>query len=175
MSIEKKLKNNPVLAVIIAILLVAVLLYIFSKKPFESGAEKIKKLRKKISKDIDKLNLAKERKVKLVKKAHKLFQVIVAASIVVFFLINSVLVYLGFSFFQALEGTTLLVGSVSAISSIYVFNKLSINALFEMAENKIVLWVYKRNSFDPTELISLEDKIRSSEMEISKIQVLINS
>lgn len=174
MNNEKALKFNPVTAMIIAILLVAVLLYIFSKEPFDSGKEKIKELRKRINDDISKLRLAEEKKVELTRKAQKLFRTVIAVSILGFILLNSLLVYIGFDFIQALEGTTLFIGATGAVASIYTFNRISVNALFEMVENKLVLWVYRKNSFDPKDIAKLELQINRSKIELNKIQGLTN-
>lgn len=168
---DRSLKLSPLVWVLIAVLLILVLTYLFVKEPFNSTSNKISELRSKIDEDVAKLKLARETERILINKAHQIFRNITIGLILFFVGINSGLVYYGFGFIEALEGTTLLVTFIGTACSLFIFNKISVNSLLEMAEKEVILWVYKRNSFEPETILIIEEQITRQRNLLTKMEI----
>ena len=167
---EKEIKFNPLTTAAIIILVIVIIVYCLSRSPFEGISEKISELRKQIDRDVSQLNLAEQTQKHLMSKAQSLFKYLTVAIIILFLGVNAALINLGASFLDALEGTTLIVTMAGSVCSIIVFNKISVNALLDMAQKRVLLWVYRRNGFDPSVINLLNNRITNNESELYSLK-----
>lgn len=167
---ERKLKFDPLTTALIILLVIVVVAYCLSKAPFESVSKKISELQAKIDRDLSLLKIARKTQKDLQAKAERLFKYLSVGVVLLFILINIGLVSLGISFLEALEGTTLIVTITGSICSIIVFNKISVNALLEMAQKKVMIWVYQKNGFNPDIVDRLKERINSTNAQLENLK-----
>ncbi|SNT28711.1 hypothetical protein SAMN05421640_3197 [Ekhidna lutea] len=152
--------------VIVAIILLAT--YFLAKAPTDAVSSKVSSLKKKISDDLIRLKLAREKQAQLEKKAQTMFRMIACLVIVVFLGVNGFLIYFGIPWISALEGTMLVVTLLTSISSFIVFNRLSVNALLDLVQKQVMLWIYKRNGFSAEVIKMIELRIASKQTKFSQ-------
>ena len=155
---EKK-EWRIVIWIIVIVAIILLTAYFLAKAPADAVSSKVGSLRKKINHDLVKLRLAKEKKAQLEQKAQKVFHFIACCVIVVFLGINAILIYYGIDWISALEGTMLVITLLTSISSIIVFNRISVNALLDLVQKQVILWIYKRNGFSMSSVRSIEKRI----------------
>ena len=154
--------------IILIIAIIALALFFLAKTPAEAVSSKVQSLRRKIRHDLALLKLAKERRIYLERKAQMVFRCVAITVTALFLLINSLLIYSGIHWVSALEGTMLVITSLTSISSIIVFNKLSVNAILDLVQKQVILWIYRRNGFSTESIRTIELRITTSKHLLNK-------
>jgi len=170
-----KWRNILMVVLIVAVLFFAFyLIYEWTKERYHSLTRKLDELNQQISHDLEKLNLAKETKMQLEKKARRLFKVLIAMFFLIIGGINAVLVLRGFPVFDVLEATGIILCSLVTISSLIILRKIKVNTFIGMFFDKLQLWIYSRENFNPKAILLLELRIKRTKSELRQIEDEIN-
>ncbi len=139
-------------ATIAIIIIVLALIFIVARKHFDSANQRITELEEELQRELEKLNISKERQQELTQKAVRTYQMVLGLAFVTFCSVIGVSIGLGMSYADALEVNVGTFGVALAMISVVVYDTWNPDALLKALKEKIKIRTYIKYGFDPNEI-----------------------
>lgn len=164
----KKIKLDPY--TIALIVLVLVLIYFTIGKYIDSIKSRIAELENQMKQDLENLKLSKERLDELTNTAIRVYRITVSLTFFIFISIMGLAIKAGTSYLDVLESHLTIAGFGLSMMAVVFYSTSNPDALLVGLRDKIKLWVYKRNGFDPALMEMAEENIKLKKIEIGGLK-----